>query len=76
MKARRIKIKKGEKVEISFKQPQQTRKAYSSVGVADMTIEKEQQVKTHSGLKGDMVIHGPASISLIRSKKIKKTTDE
>jgi hypothetical protein len=77
MKADRITLKKGEYLEISFKQHQRTTKYYSTTIVAetigDSSPLPEQTASESSGFKSVMSFHGPGTVGIIRRTKVAKS---
>jgi hypothetical protein len=68
---RRIKINRGEQVELYLRKPG-TKVFYSAVSTCN-DLQTEPQTKT-AGLKASMTIVGPGSICIVHSKKTKSTT--
>jgi len=68
MKNKRIKINSGEQVELYLRKPG-TKMFYSKVSTSN-DLQTEPQTKT-AGLKATMTIVGPASISIVKTRKPK-----
>jgi hypothetical protein len=69
MKTKHIKIDVGESVELYIRKNQRTIQRYSTIGEGEKLNCDAEQKSVNSGLRASMVVVGPATISLVRSKE-------
>jgi hypothetical protein len=65
----RIKLEAGEQVELYISQPQVSEKLYSTVSCSDNPMRDPERKVTNIGLRANLTITGPATVSLVKSKK-------
>jgi hypothetical protein len=66
----RIKLEAGEQVELYISQPL-SEKLYSTVSCSDNPMRDPERKVTNIGLRANLTITGPATVSLVKSKKKK-----